>query len=180
MALKLGKRSLKGVALTMVLTLNLTAVNVLATDKREKVVDFSNILDVTANPTDLLYGTYSTNKYNNFSDQGAWHGYYLPSKDATNIYGGFAGPVIIAEEYPVNLGDTISKITVRNVEDGQVYDLKKSEVSFDYYPGKLVQTYNLTDFKLTLELIFASNRTALIRTKIDNKTDKDLNLNLEV
>ena len=85
MALKLGKRSLKGVALTMVLTLNLTAVNVLATDKREKVVDFSNILDVTANPTDLLYGTYSTNKYNNFSDQGAWHGYYLPSKDATNI-----------------------------------------------------------------------------------------------
>ena len=179
MALKLGKRSLKGVALTMVLTLNLTAVNVLATDKREKVVDFSNILDVTANPTDLLYGTYSTNKYNNFSDQGAWHGYYLPSKDATNIYGGFAGPVIIAEEYPVNLGDTISKITVRNVEDGQVYDLKKSEVSFDYYPGKLVQTYNLTDFKLTLELIFASNRTALIRTKIDNKTDKDLNLNLE-
>ena len=100
MALKLGKRSLTGVALTMVLSLNLTAVNVLATDKREKVVDFSNILNVTANPTDLLYGTYSTNKYNNFSDQGAWHGYYLPSKDATNIYGGFAGPVIIAEEYP--------------------------------------------------------------------------------
>lgn len=179
MALKLGKKSLMAAALATALTLNLTAVNVLATDKRSKVVDFSNVLNVTANPTDLLYGSYSTNKYNNFSDQGAWHGYYLPSKDATNIYGGFAGPVIIAEEYPVNLGDTISKITVSNVENGQAYDLAQAEVSFDYYPGKLVQTYDLEDFKLTLELIFASNRTALITTKIDNKTNKDLNLNLE-
>ena len=33
---------------------------------------------------------------------GAWHGYYLHKKDAKNLYGGFAGPVIIAEEYPVN------------------------------------------------------------------------------
>ena len=85
MALKLGKKSLMAAALATALTLNLTAVNVLATDKRSKVVDFSNVLNVTANPTDLLYGSYSTNKYNNFSDQGAWHGYYLPSKDATNI-----------------------------------------------------------------------------------------------
>ena len=178
MALKLGKKSLMAAALATALTLNLTAVNVLATDKRSKVVDFSNVLNVTANPTELLYGSYSTNKYNNFSDQGAWHGYYLPEKTATNIYGGFAGPVIIAEEYPVNLGDTISKITVKNA-DGQAYDLAEAEVSFDYYPGKLVQTYDLADFKLTLELIFGSNRTALITTKIDNKTDKDLNLNLE-
>ena len=179
MALKLGKKSLMAAALAAAVTLNLTAVNVLATDKRSKVVDFSNVLNVSANPTDLLYGDYSTNKFNNFSDQGAWHGYYLPAKDATNLYGGFAGPVIIAEEYPVNLGDTISKIVIKNATDGQAYDLTQAEVSFDYYPGKLVQTYDLSEFKLTLELIFGSNRTALIKTKIDNKTDKELNLNLE-
>ena len=179
MAFRLRKKSIISVAIATALTLNLAAVNVLAVDTRAKVTDFSNILNVQANPTNLLYGEYSTNKYNNFSDQGAWHGYYLPSKDATNIYGGFAGPVIIAEEYPVNLGDTISKIQITNADTQNVYDLTKADVSFDYYPGKLVQTYDLADFKLTLELIFGSNRTALIETKIDNKTNGDLNLNLE-
>lgn len=179
MALKLGKKSLIAAAVATALTVNLTAVNVLAVDKRTEVLDFSNVLNVSANPTDLLYGTYSTNKYNNFSDQGAWHGYYLPEVGATNIYGGFAGPVIIAEEYPVNLGDTISKIVVTNADNGQKYDLTNANVSFDYYPGKLVQTYELDDFKLTLDLIFASNRTALIETKIENKKSEDLNLNLE-
>ncbi|MGV2686186.1 hypothetical protein GNF82_17915, partial [Clostridium perfringens] len=86
------------------------------------------------------------------------HGCYLPEKDATNLYGGFAGPVIIAEESPVNLGDTISKINVINADNGEAYDLSKAEVKFDYYPGKLVQTYDLENFKLTLELIFATNR----------------------
>ena len=54
MALKLGKKSLMAAALATALTLNLTAVNVLATDKRSKVVDFSNVLNVTANPYLIL------------------------------------------------------------------------------------------------------------------------------
>ncbi|WP_411168764.1 MGH1-like glycoside hydrolase domain-containing protein [Clostridium sp. MB05] len=179
MAFRLNKKSIGATILAATLVLNLSSVNVLAVDKRSEVLEFSNVLNVSANPTNLLYGDYSTNKYNNFSDMGAWHGYYLPEKGATNLYGGFAGPVIIAEEYPVNLGDTISKINVINVDNGQSYDLSKAEVKFDYYPGKLVQVYDLQDFKLTLELIFATNRSSLIETKIENKTNNELNLKLE-
>ncbi len=144
-----------------------------------KIKDFSNVLNLSANPSDLLYGSYCDNKYNNFSDLGAWHGYYLPEKETTQLYGGFAGPVIIAEEYPVNLSATISKIKVINVDNKKAYDLSKGEVSFDYYPGKLVETYRLEKFNLTLQLIFVTNRSALIEAKIENKTNRDLNINLQ-
>lgn len=111
---------------------------------------------------------------------GAWHAYYLPEKGATNLYGGFAGPLIVGEEYPINLSDTISKITLTNSDTGEVYDLSKAKnIMFDFYPGKLVQTYELDDFNLKLELIFATNRSALIKTEIENKKNTDLNLNLE-
>ncbi|MPQ43310.1 alpha-glucosidase [Clostridium tarantellae] len=167
------------VALSLIAT-NLSGLNVLAKDTRDDVLDFANVLNVTANPDSLFAETYSTNKFNNFSDMGAWHGYYLPAKEATNLYGGFAGPVIIAEEYPVNMSDTISKINITNIDDGQTYDLTKAKnVKFDYYPGKLVQVYEMDDFNLTLELIFGTNRSALIETEIENKTNKSLNLNLE-
>lgn len=174
------KKSLMLGLLTTALAANLGCVNVLATDKRSQVEDFGNILNVTANPTNQLYGDYSTNQYNNFSDMGAWHGYYLPKYDAKNLYGGFAGPVIIAEEYPVNMSDTISKLIIKDSQTNEIYDLTKAEdVSFTYYPGKLVQIYKMKDFDLTLELIFATNRTSLIETKITNKSQKELNLNLE-
>lgn len=179
MAFKLNKKSIGATVLVATLVLNLSSVNVLAIDKRSEVLEFSNVLNVSASPSNLLYGDYSTNKYNNFSDMGAWHGYYLPEEGATNIYGGFAGPVIIAEEYPVNLGDTISKINIINSDNGVVYDLSKAKVALDYYPGKLVQVYDLENLKLTLELIFATNRSTLIETKIENKTNNELNLKLE-
>ena len=94
------------------------------------------------------------------------------------MYGGFAGPFYLAEEYAANLSDSFSKIEIINKLTNEKYDLSKSEAKFDYIPGKLVQNYNLKDFNLTLELIFVTNRTALIKTTITNKTDKDLNISL--
>ncbi|MGL4570154.1 MAG: alpha-glucosidase [Clostridium sp.] len=181
MAFRIGKKTFIATVLAAtVIAGNLGGINALAKDRRDEVSDFKNVLNVTANPSSEIYGSYSTNKYNNFSDMGAWHGYYLPNKEATNIYGGFAGPVIIGEEYPVNMSDTISKIIVRNGDTDKAYDLTKAKkISFDYYPGKLVQKYEMEDFNLNMELIFASNRSALIRTEIENKTDKELNLGIE-
>lgn len=146
-----------------------------------KIEDFANVLDITATPEEEIYGDYSTNKYNNFSDLGAWHGYYLHDKDAKQLYGGFAGPVIIAEEYPLNLSDAINKIVITD-QNGTIYDLlalDESKTEQLYYPGKLVQTYQADKFKLSLELIFVSNRTALIRTTIQN-TQTDTNLALKL
>ena len=143
----------------------------------ERAQQFPNVLNVYANPGQVLYGTYSTNKYNNFADLGAWHGYYLHEQDATHLYGGFAGPVIIAEEYPVNLSGAISRLQLTDKE-GNVYDLTKAKAEGTYYPGRLVQTYELDELKVTMELVYGSNRTAVVSTTIENKTDGALELNL--
>lgn len=156
-----------------------TAIPVKAAQTQNRIEDFANVLDITANPGEAIYGTYSTNKYNNFSDLGAWHGYYLHQDAAQQLYGGFAGPVIIAEEYPANLSDAINKIVISDAE-GKVYDLSASTARKQlYYPGKLVQTYTMKTFNLTLELIYVSDRTALIRTTIENTGEEDLALTIK-
>lgn len=148
------------------------------------VEDFGNVLNIFADPGDNIYGlnmatNYSgTNNYNNFSDMGAWHGYYLHDLEATDLYGGFAGPVVIGEEYPVNLSDAISKIVVSD-KDGNVYDLATSQVDAVYYPGRLVQSYEFDAFILKLELIMGTNRSAVIKTSIENKTEDALELQLK-
>lgn len=145
---------------------------------KDKVEDFKNVLNVYADPTEVIYGAYSTNKFNNFADLGAWHGYYLHDLNAKDLYGGFAGPVIIGEEYPSNLSDAVSKIVIADKE-GKVYDLQNADVDAAYYPGRLVQTYDMKDIILKLELIFASNRTALIKANIENKTEEKLDLQVK-
>ncbi len=141
--------------------------------------DYKNIVDVQANPTvEGFYDAEENNVYNNFSDLGAWHGYYLPTEGIAETYGGFMGPVIIAEEYPANLSNSFSKLTLKNITTGKEYDLSKAKVSFDYLPGKLVQVYELDDIDLSLELVFATNRSALIKTEITNKSDQDIDFEL--
>lgn len=155
------------------------AMPLIAKSDNDKVEDFANVLNIHADPAEEIYGDYSTNKFNNFSDMGAWHGYYLHDKEATDLYGGFAGPVIIGEEYPANLSDAVSKIVISDAE-GNVYDLAKAnDVETFYYPGRLEQNYILDAFTLNTELVFASDRTALIRFNIINTTDTDLALNIK-
>ena len=180
MQFNLKRKVLITTVLTTTLLTGFCNLNAYGSVKNNSVNDFRNVLNVQGNPQVNLNDSYSTNASNPFSDMGAWHAYYLPEKGATNLYGGFAGPLIVGEEYPINLSDTISKITLTNSDTGEVYDLSKAKnIMFDFYPGKLVQTYELDDFNLKLELIFATNRSALIKTEIENKKNTDLNLNLE-
>ena len=180
MQFNLKRKVLITTVLTTTLLTGFCNLNAYGSVKNNSVNDFRNVLNVQGNPQVNLNDSYSTNVSNPFSDMGAWHAYYLPEKVATNLYGGFAGPLIVGEEYPINLSDTISKITLTNSDTGEVYDLSKAKnIMFDFYPGKLIQTYELNDFNLKLELIFATNRSALIKTEIENKKNTDLNLNLE-
>lgn len=180
MQFNLKRKVLITTVLTTTLLTGFCNLNAYGSIKNTSINDFRNVLNVQGNPQVNLNDSYSTNVSNPFSDMGAWHAYYLPEKGATNLYGGFAGPLIVGEEYPINLSDTISKITLTNSDTGEVYDLSKAQnIMFDFYPGKLIQTYELNDFNLKLELIFATNRSALIKTEIENKKNTDLNLNLE-
>lgn len=142
-------------------------------------MEYRNLLDISARPSVSLNDEYATNKYNVFSDKGAWHGYYLPRDEDVDLYGGFLGPLIIAEEYPSNLSECISKIRIFNKDRDQYYKLRESKIfKLEYYPGKLFQKYNLKDFILELELIFASNRSALIKYKIKNISNEILKLKI--
>ena len=180
MQFNLKRKVLITTVLTTTLLTGFCNLNAYGSVKNNSVNDFRNVLNVQGNPQVNLNDSYSTNVSNPFSDMGAWHAYYLPEKGATNLYGGFAGPLIVGEEYPINLSDTISKIVIKNGDTNEAYDLSKAQnIMFDFYPGKLVQTYELNDFNLKLELIFATNRSALIKTEIENKKNTDLNLNLE-
>ncbi|MGN1183297.1 MAG: alpha-glucosidase [Faecalibacillus sp.] len=179
------KKILKKIAIfgLSALMLGGTSTPVNAAQTPKDLTEFGNVLNVRAIPKEKIYATYSTNEYNNFSDMGAWHGYYLheTTNEAKKLYGGFAGPVIVAEEYPVNLSDSINKINLEKVlEDGTKtkIDLTQAETNVVYYPGRLEQTYQLKDLTLKLELIFATNRTALIETEIINNTDGKLTLDL--
>ena len=143
-----------------------------------KIEDFANVLDVTARLDNEPYGYYSTSRYNAFSDMGAWHGYHLHALDALSTYGGFAGPHIIVQDIGMNLSDCISRLELSNA-DGTKIDLTSARPYMAYYPGRLMQYYEVRDaYKVTLELIFVSGRTNLVRAQIENYQDKPLVLNV--
>ena len=153
--------------------------DVLASEKY-KVEDFSNIINLQSNLTNQPYGYYQVSDFSTFIDKGAWHGYSLPMASDKEYLGSFAGPTILFEHMyetiAINLSKNISKIHI--LKDGKEVDLQFAKPKLNYYPGKLVQTYETGDFKLSLELIFATDRTALIKTNIQNLTDKPLNLDI--
>lgn len=172
------RKTLSAVCATAVVVTGLPAIPAMA-ESSYKVEDFGNVLNVYADPSEVIYGDYSTNKHNNFADLGAWHGYYLHDKAAKDLYGGFAGPVIIGEEYPANLSDAVSKIVLSDA-NGKEYNLADAKkVDAIYYPGRLVQSYEMEDFTLHMELIYGSNRTALIQFNVENTTDKELELKVK-
>ena len=140
--------------------------------------DFANVLDVTARLDETAYGYYETDKFNIFSDMGAWHGYHLHTLDDVDTYGGFAGPHIIGQDIGMNLSDCISRLKLKKA-DGEEIDLTDARTYTAYYPGKLMQYYEERDeYKVTLELIFASGRTNYVRTTIENYSDEPLVLDV--
>ncbi|MEG1028423.1 MAG: hypothetical protein RSE07_07020, partial [Oscillospiraceae bacterium] len=55
-----------------------------------------------------------------------------------------------------------------------------SEKSLTYYPGRLYQQYEVEgDFKLILQLVYITDRTALIEYEIVNTSDKSAEFELE-
>lgn len=173
MKIKFLKKLIVGV-LTSVFMFN---VYVSASESQYKIQDFPNLLNVNANLTEKPYGYYQVNDFTMFMDMGSWHGYGLPFRDDKDNLGSFAGPNILfeanSETIAINLSDAFSKLRLE--KDGKPVDLSLGKPSIVYYPGKLTQSYEFKDFKVLLELIFVTDRTALVKTQILNLGDEDLN-----
>jgi putative isomerase len=74
------------------------------------------------------------------------------------------------------LGNTISKIGIK--EAGKLIDLSGAKTELKYYPGLLTQEMWINDLKIELQLIFVSNRSAMINTRVYNlgKNERKLQL----
>jgi putative isomerase len=120
--------------------------------------DFPDPLDIRAeitNPKDVNLSF--------FSDMGAWHAYALPKRKQD--FGGFVGPLVM----DLNgrwLSKSISKLRIS--ADGEWIDLSAAKRTATYYPGMLRETLEIAGLKIVQELIFVSNREALIRSSFTN------------
>lgn len=118
------------------------------------------------NPTEI--------EANVFSDMGAWHAYTLPI-DAAD-YGTFIGPLVM-DMKGIWLANAMAKLSVR--ESGKLIDLSKARVEIHYYPGLLSQELWIYGLKIQLQLIFVSNREAMINTHISNLSSVKKKLQLD-
>ena len=131
---------------------------------------YSNVLNISGIPQEQ----FKLDAFG-FSDLGAWHGYALPHQDSTSYYGGFSGPLSM-KMWGQWLSKSISQLEVTNNQTNEPIDLTKAKAEMTYNPGLLQQTLKVQDLSITIKLIFVSNRTSLLQTKIFNHSEKELNL----
>ncbi|GLZ75519.1 lipoprotein [Actinorhabdospora filicis] len=134
-----------------------------------------NVLDLRGTPTTARPP--SRNPISVFADLGAWHAYALPTDPAS--YGGFSGPLYIAEEYPWWLGRAFSRLVITDADTGAVVDLAKDPApKIDSHPGRLTQSFETEGLRVTLELRYAGDRTSFVRAEIANRGRSARNLSL--
>ncbi|MFE7412016.1 MGH1-like glycoside hydrolase domain-containing protein [Streptomyces laurentii] len=140
-----------------------------AADRPRPASRYADVLDLRGTPVSALPGDGSDdNPVNVFADRGAWHAYALPEDGDRAAYGGFTGPLYIAQEYPWWLSTSFSRM--RLTEDGRALDLAAGGAPrFTSLPGVLSQSYDLgRGLSLRLELRFATDRSALVRAEVRN------------
>ena len=102
-----------------------------------------------------------------FSDMGAWYGFALPNDANKNHYGSFIGPFMMTDGKW--LGASVAKLNLYEKKTGNQIDLSKCDsANISYFPGLLKQVIYCKEYKITLELIFVSNKTALQKVNIKN------------
>lgn len=111
---------------------------------------------------------------NVFSDLGAWHAYTLPSDGAD--YGSFIGPLVM-DMSGSWLANSMAKLSV--TESGKRVDLSKAKIEIHYYPGLLEQQLWVDGLKIQMQLIFVSNREAMVNTNISNLSPVKKKLQLD-
>lgn len=110
-----------------------------------------------------------------FMDKGAWFGFALPPDAAENYLACFPGPFVLTSGRW--LSDKPAKLVLKNMTTGKLIDFSAAKVrTITYYPGRLSQVYDFKDISVKLELIFTWCNTAIIRTKIQNKSTETFHL----
>ncbi len=129
-------------------------------------MDFPNVLNVRGvpnEPRDLSVFS--------FSDMGAWFNFGLPGSANREAWGGFTGPFLLTHG-GTWLGKSFERLLVEDVSTGEIIDWSQSDSTvMDYYPGRVQQVLNVGDLAAHLDLIFVTNRTALLRAYVRNDSE---------
>jgi putative isomerase len=131
-----------------------------------KPVGFANVLDRTGQPQamrDVVADGHQ--QFSPLFDLGSWHGYLLPADSGD--YGGFPGPMIVAEEYSVYLARQLDQLT-RVDTAGIALPLSRARAQIESRAGVLRQEFRFDDLELHLALRMASARSAVVVTTLRN------------
>jgi len=140
--------------------------------------NFQNLIDRTGEPQQHKdYDSYKNQKFNPLFDLGAWHGFLLPASEQS--LGGFTGPMVIAQEYGLFIANNLEQLTIKNRHSNHKFDWENAQRTLYSQPGALVQRYEFKKLTVELSLHFISNRSAVIRTTLINKSNDELNLALQ-
>lgn len=102
------------------------------------------------------------------SDQGSWFGFALPKETSSNQFAAFIGPYSL-NETPRWIAKTMAAFHLINADNKQI--LTCSNHAIHSFPGRLEIIMNYDKLMCTIELIFGSDHTALIRSTIINTGD---------
>jgi len=137
---------------------------------------YPNVINMTGVPLNNFPKT--EHEFYPFVDLGAWHAHYLPSMEDTSTWGGFTGPLYIAEEYGVFLSKSFAILELYT--NNTLLDFAQTKPTFTSYPGGLFQNYQAQDITIDQELIFINNRTSLVKVTLSNKTDTPIDIQVNL
>lgn len=109
-----------------------------------------------------------------FCDLGAWHSYAVPNRE--DMAGGFVGPFTMARDNGVWAGKRFAHFLM-TTEQGQQIAYQFGEDQ-DQYPGYLRQNLETVGgiFDVNLTLFFVSNRSAIVSSKVINRSEDTLTI----
>ncbi|AEW98484.1 MGH1-like glycoside hydrolase domain-containing protein [Streptantibioticus cattleyicolor] len=117
------------------------------------------------------------NPLNVFADLGAWHAYGLPAATDRDHLGGFTGPLYLAEEYPWYLSRAFTRFGLADEGSGRpLVFAARGAAALRSEPGVLRQELTADGVRVTLDLRFAGNRTALVTAVVRNVSGTALRL----
>ncbi|NMH66214.1 MGH1-like glycoside hydrolase domain-containing protein [Shewanella salipaludis] len=131
--------------------------------------DFEDLLPYAGTPTAMESRDANGNLRPGavYVDAGAWHGFHLP--DSPAYYGGFTGPLFIAQEYSLYLSDGLQRLSLQDADTGQARELASATGIHIYSrPDGLFQQFDWGDLSLTLGLSYSDQRSAIVTTKLHN------------
>lgn len=106
-----------------------------------------------------------------FADQGAWFAYTLPPTNVPALRGAFLGPFLI--DQGLWAAETVARAVLLDLDTRQDLPLDHADLfEITTYPGRIHQHVRVDGIDVSLDLVFASPRVALIRAVIRNDSDR--------